>query len=575
MRFIELSANRSSFRTIRFNREGVSLIVGGRSCKGDVDNDKTYNGVGKSLAIVLIHFCLGSNRINAFQESIPDWVFTLTFEISGVLHRVQRNTSRQNSVIFDGQDLRLREYCERLAELTFDLPLGIEGLSFRGLLYKFLRRNKADYVQAEYTNSDQSPYNKLIRNIFLLGLDVELVTEKARLYQRLDNIRKSEKSLKSDPLLREFYTANKDVDIELSFLEERIAELEENQRSFQVAEDYYQIQKEANDLGVELQALGNRAVLLRNAINNIEESLKIRPDIAPDRIKVAYQEVGAAFRPETLRRLDEVQDFHQQLITNRITRLTQERRRLEQELAVQERSIRELSDALNEKSAYLGRSRALDYFIVIGGEIAALKAKAQKLRDYRTLGRRWSDELATIKGAMQQEVLRTNQYLAQIHVQLERINSVFKGLSRRFYPDSPAGLTLHNNHRENQVRFDFEVRIENDASDGINEVRIFCYDLTLLIAGCNHHIDFVVHDSRLFSDMDPRQRAEAFRIAEAITQKRKGQYIATLNEDQIQGMEEYLTAEERRRLIDKNVVLTLGDRSEAEKLLGVQVDMHY
>lgn len=574
MRLIELTADRASFRPVRFNPEGLSLIVGGRSQKEEADSDKTYNGVGKSLAIALIHFCLGSNKVNAFQESIPDWEFSLRFESSGNDHRVARNTSRQNVVVFDGQEMKLVELREHLAHLAFDLPAGIEGLSFRPLLYKFLRRGKADYVEAEYTSSDHSPYERLIRNIFLLGLDVELVAEKARLNQRLKRIQDSNKSLKNDPVLREFYTANKDVEIELSFLQERIAQLEENQRSFEVADDYYQVEKEANDLGVELQALRNRAVILRNAIDNIDKSLKVRPDITPDRIEAAYRELGSAFRPETLRRLDEVQEFHRHLVDNRVTRLSQERRRLERELAAKEQSIRERNDALNEKTAFLGRSRALDYFVAIGSEIASLKAKAQKLNDYRALGRRWSDELATTKGAMQQEVLRANEYLAQIHPRLDEINAVFKGLSRRLYPDSPAGLTLRNNDGENQVRFNFEVRIENDASDGINEARIFCYDLTLLTAGRNHHLDFVVHDSRLFSDMDPRQRAETFRIARDITARRGCQYIATLNEDQIAGMEDYLTDEERE-MIAANTVLSLGDRAAEEKLLGVQVDMHY
>lgn len=157
---------------------------------------------------------------------------------------------------------------------------------------------------------------------------------------------------------------------------------------------------------------------------------------------------------------------------------------------------------------------------------------------------------------------------------MDEINAVFKGLSRRLYPDSPAGLTLRNNDGENQVRFNFEVRIENDASDGINEARIFCYDLTLLTAGRNHHMDFVVHDSRRFSDMDPRQRAETFRIARDITARRGCQYIATFNEDQIAGMDDYLTDEERD-MIAGSTVLALGDRAAEEKLLGVQVDMHY
>lgn len=574
MRLIELTADRASFRPVRFNPDGLSLIVGGRSQKEEGDSDKTYNGVGKSLAIALIHFCLGSNKVNAFQEAIPDWEFSLRFESRGNNHRVSRNTSRQNIVVFDGQEMKLKDLREHLACLAFDLPSGVDGLSFRPLLYKFLRRGKADYVEAEHTSSDHSPYEKLIRNIFLLGLDVDLVAEKARLNQRLKRIQDSNKSLKNDPVLREFYTANKDVEIELSFLQERITQLEANQRSFEVADDYYQVEKEANDLGIELQTLRNRAIILRNALDNIDKSLKVRPDITPDRIETAYRELGSAFRPEILRRLEEVQEFHRHLVDNRVTRLSQERRRLERELANKEQSIRELNDALNEKTAFLGRSRALDYFVAIGNEIASLKAKAQKLDDYRALGRRWSDELATTKGAMQQEVLRTNAYLAQIHPRLDEVNGVFKGLSRRLYPDSPAGLTLRNNDGENQVRFNFEVRIENDASDGINEARIFCYDLTLLTAGRNHHINLVFHDSRLFSDMDPRQRAEAFRIARDITARRGCQYIATLNEDQIEGMADYLT-EKERAMIAANTVLSLGDRAAEEKLLGVQVDMHY
>ncbi len=348
MRLIELTAGQPSFHPIRFRSEGISLIVGGRSRKDGTDSDKTYNGVGKSLAIALIHFCLGSNKVKAFQESIPDWEFSLVFQSVGKVHRALRNTSRQDIVIFDGQEMKVAEFREQLAKLTFDLPTGIEGLSFRGLLYKFLRRDKKDDVTAEYTSSDYSPYQKLLRNIFLLGLDVELVAEKARLHQRLKRIQESNKSLKDDPVLREFYTANKYVNIKLSFLQERIAGLEKNQRSFEAAEDYYQVEKEANNLGIELQTLKNRAITLENAINNIEKSLEVRPDIAPDRIEAAYRELGSAVRPETLCRLDEVQEFHRNLVSNRVTRLTQERRRLERELATKERSIRELNDALNE-----------------------------------------------------------------------------------------------------------------------------------------------------------------------------------------------------------------------------------
>jgi len=181
----------------------------------------------------------------------------------------------------------------------------------------------------------------------------------------------------------------------------------------------------------------------------------------------SWARIGVSFRDPTA--FGKVREFHRQLVGNRVARFAQEHRHLERELATMDRSICDLNDALNEKTAFLCRSRALDYFVSVGNEIAILKAKAQKLQDYRALGRRWSDKQATTKAALQQEVLRTNEYLAQIHPRLEEINGVFEALSRRLYPDSPTGLTLRNNDRENQIRFYFDVRIENDASDGINE----------------------------------------------------------------------------------------------------------
>ena len=59
--------------------------------------------------------------------------------------------------------------------------------------------------------------------------------------------------------------------------------------------------------------------------------------------------------------------------------------------------------------------------------------------------------------------------------------------------DLVSGITVYNNEGENQLRFNIEAKIEADASDGINNVKIFCYDLTLLFKGFGHSIHFSFH----------------------------------------------------------------------------------
>ena len=62
MKLIELSANKESFKTVPFNKSGLSFIVAKQKNPETSDNGKTYNGVGKSLIILIIHFCLGAKK---------------------------------------------------------------------------------------------------------------------------------------------------------------------------------------------------------------------------------------------------------------------------------------------------------------------------------------------------------------------------------------------------------------------------------------------------------------------------------------------------------------------------------
>ena len=69
MKLIKLYSNKKSFRTVRFNEKGLSIILAKKK-ENTQGGKKTYNGTGKSLIIALIHFCLGSNPNSAFEKSL-------------------------------------------------------------------------------------------------------------------------------------------------------------------------------------------------------------------------------------------------------------------------------------------------------------------------------------------------------------------------------------------------------------------------------------------------------------------------------------------------------------------------
>jgi hypothetical protein len=63
---------------------------------------------------------------------------------------------------------------------------------------------------------------------------------------------------------------------------------------------------------------------------------------------------------------------------------------------------------------------------------------------------------------------------------LDKIKNDFWKYAKQFYPKKKSGLLIRNNSKDNTVRYNVEARIEDDSSDVVNEVRIFCFDWLIL-----------------------------------------------------------------------------------------------
>jgi uncharacterized protein YydD (DUF2326 family) len=579
MRLIKVSANQPGFKTVHFNKTGLSLIVGVRTAAGETDttDERSYNGVGKSLLAEIIHFCLGSNTNEAFQNQLIDWEFSLDFEIGDTHFVATRATGKQNEILLNGKSYKLKPFNEKMGKMVFATPdIDTGQLSFRVLIPRFIRRGKADYIDPKFTSSDREPYTTLLRNLFLLGLEIGLVEKKYQLRCRQTEIAEFEKNFKKDPFIREYYTGNKDATLQAKHLEEQIHRLETDLSQFQVAEDFYDIEREANRLHKELRELKNRKLVIENALHNIEKTLQARTDFSREKILTLYTELMSAFKEETLKRLTDVELFHEQLIQNRVARLGQERMKLTVELQQTSETIKKINAEVDSKLAYLSDKRALDQYVAVSSQRSELLGKLHKLQDYQKLLQKSRDDLVHIRRDFAEETIKSNLYLQDTEIERNKQISMFAELSKKFYPEAPAGITIDNNQGENKVRFDFDVRIEADGSDGINSIKIFCYDLAILLLGSNHNVEFIWHDSRLFSDVDPRQLAPLFKVADQFTRERGKQYIATVNQHQLDTLRTEFSDDEFRNLFEsQNIVLRLKDDGPESKLLGIQVDMYY
>ncbi len=572
MRLISLSASEKSFKTIIFNKSGASFILAKQDNPEQFDNNKTYNGVGKSLLVALCDFCLGASKSNkitiSLQKTLPNWFFTLNIEIKNQSYQIIRYTHTPSLILLNNDELALTEFYKKISELCFDIPNDIQYISYRSLLPFFLRPSKKSYLNYDEPVKVGTPYQKQLYNAFLLGLDIKLSQKKSQLKKKLDNTRKLHKNIKDDPILRQFFEGFKDSALALADLNAKINQLEGDLKKFEVADDYYQYKQEADKIKNKIDNIQNQLKLKDINIENINKSLKITPDINRKDIQKVYDESKFVFQLSVEKQLEELEIFYSDLTLNRTKRLKNQKQIIINEIKQMKQQFNGLKVQLNDHLKYLNAHQALDVFTKMSGHLADLQQQREKLQSYEKLQQDYEHEKTSIKKDILFQTEKTTEYLEQAKPNINQIMEYFRVLAIQFYPQTLSGITVYNNDKNNQIRYNIEAKIQSDSSDGINSVKLFCYDLTLLMKGSHHSMDFIFHDSRLFSDIDESHCNELFKIVK--DRFKDKQYIASINQNQLNAL-----SLESQKFVKDNTVQELTDNSDSGKLLGLTVELEY
>jgi uncharacterized protein YydD (DUF2326 family) len=575
MQLIKLSANKASFKTVNFNQTGLSIIVGKKENKKNLDIKKTYNSVGKSLIIRIIDFCLASNSIEEFEKKIPDWEFTLEFKIEDSHYIVSRKTSEQGDLILNSKQISITEFRDFFSKELFNLKEK-NSISFRSLISRFIRPRKFSYNDCYSFVYKEQDDIKLLNNAYLLGLDTERVIKKIKLreeYTKTDNLKKS---LKKDPTLKSFFKQETETEVSIVNLEQEIKKLQNDIDNFIIAEDYTSIKLEADNISEKLRSVRNKIFLLQNSINNINKSIEIKSDIPKEKILKIYDEINIKLPDILVKELTQLEEFNSKIIKNRIERLSSERKLLEVQLDENKKELKKLESLEDEKLQYLNKHGALEEYTAINQQLADNKLKLDKLKTYQNLLIEYKNRLDEIDIELKRENISTNNYLNKEAKSIldENIN-IFKSISNEFYENRIAGISISNNDGDNKLRYNINAHIDGDTGDGVSKVKIFCFDWTFLLVKHNHNLKFLFHDGRILDGMDSRQVSTLFKYAYKKSNETKLQYIISANEDSLESIREYFTEVDYINIIEKSKILELTDKSDESKLLGLQVDMDY
>lgn len=261
---------------------------------------------------------------------------------------------------------------------------------------------------------------------------------------------------------------------------------------------------------------------------------------------------------------------------NRSKRLLKEKLDFEKKLHDFETGIKRLGKLKDTKLEYLNSKGALDEFTQMNEQLKDLKIKLDSIEKYRQLKQEYKNKTEELKRDFSLQNTKTLNYLENNRSLVEDNILLFKNLASEFYENKRAGIEIRMNEGINKNRFDIKAKIDDDKGDGVNDVKIFCFDWTLFLARHNHKVNFLFHDSRLLSEIDSRQQASLFLLALEKSLEHNLQYIISVNQNTIDSLKNEMEEEQFNRIFnDENVILELTDESSESKLLGMEVDIDY
>lgn len=571
MKITRITSNHLSFHPIEF-KNGINIIVAKQKEPHSSNLGQTYNGVGKTLLLHLIHFCLGSKPIKQFEEELSGWTFRLDFSHEGKNHYSERAVNNHGKIIIDGVEYNYKEGNEVFKQIVLGEDSLPEEISWRSLFSRYVRRYRDSYNSFDSFVPNEKDYQKLLNNSYLLGLDTNLIIQKKNLKEKLDSNKKSKDSIKRDDTFRKYFVGDKDPAIAADSLRDEITKIEKDISSFQVSENYHEMQSEADTISRKKQQLENKCFYFKRRIDDINQSLSQHISSSDSQLLEVYKEAKVVIPEMVVKEINSVEAFHNNLIASRDMRLRKQLEQQEHELADTELLIKKLGEEMDSILSYLDTHGALEEYVALTKKLSEYQKELSKIEAFQLLQKEFEDTARTIKSELINSETKAAEYLEKNAKLIKGLSGQFRSYAKEFYPGKASGLSIVNNSGDNLLRYTMDAKIQDDSSDGINSVKIFCFDLLILLSSVSQ-VDFVFHDSRLFSDMDPRQRETLFRIADKICSKSNKQYICTINEEQIRILREQMDEKEYESLITNNTMLELTDDSAASKLLGVQVDL--
>lgn len=565
-------------------KDGINYIFGKKDAAADAR--KSLNGIGKSLSLDLIDFCLGGSlnkknvRLFEAKDHLKGYKVVLDFEIDAKIYTIKRSVDTASEFEFGlkGAMHVLDESAlkQKLCDIIFfrkDFPGYYSNGLLRSLLPFFLKihREGGSRFTDPVKYLPSTPEVRLNQfHLFFLNIDNILIHQNFELQEKITATSEALATIRQQILRVYGFKKIREIDSKIDSLNLEVEKIDKGLKTFRLADTYIDTEKRANELtrNIKENVLLNHAD--RSKVSRYQESYALAEDIPKVReIKALYSELNELLGERIAKTLDEAIEFRKHIAKSRKDFLAAEIRKLEIQIAERDLFIENKENERARLFEFLEAQKAIQD---LTDAYYASEHKKQELNDLRSRIRLHGDiekELAGLKAKeseLWQDILG---FLESTKDQVSEFRRVFFEVYRELYQasESESAFSISPEPKQQQ-KIKIDVNIPAKRSEGKNPGRTLIYDIAVLMHMIRKGIRgprFLAHDG-IFNSMDKAHFVALIDyLKRNIAKGERFQYLVPLNEEgtlnEKFGKVDAITPEQ----IESEAVLVL---TPTKKLLG-------
>lgn len=555
IKLLKLHSSPEIFKPIEFD-DGINLIMGEKVKEENVKKGRKTNGVGKSLSVEFINFCLLKKTIDSRVMKIPldkfseDTQIILDLEINSQYLRIIRTKDKpENPIIIknskETEFSSLDDANQYLRKMLFSDISDNAILSFREFLGPFVREEASEFkdIVACYDLTKRIP-PILTPHAFIFGLDILIIKEIQQNFKEIEKINTHKSKVKAF-LTENGYKKISDVKATLNSLNDDLKKIDAALESFKTNDAYEMQQEDLVKMQSEIDDLRARQSALRYQLRKLK-SFPSLESITKKDIEIIYNQFKSGLGDVVTKSIEEVVVFKQKIDEFQNRLFNEKIISLKDELKITTKRLQIFEDNRVEKWKIIDQKGILKD--VKGGYAIYHQKKdsyssiQSKYEDYERSEKEWKK----LKLEKDSNFIKLDSLIFESEKIIEGFNETILNIHEYVMDSNEASFDIKTiNKGKNKQVLLFEMRIDDDGSHSVERTKVFIYDLALLFNEFTQkrHPKFLVHDNIFNVDQDTLVKSLNY-LAKKETQD--FQYILTLNRDKVEN-------EERQQFFDLNI----------------------